>query len=256
MEKEQKKLLLVAVSVGVFLLVTITASIILLTPKVQTQSDSFFSSVPVPFQPGRIQDTEASVNESLQSVNNRSNETSIVINGVSESPVVNKNSEDKLTIQIPKPAAAAVPDTPETQVSKTASASSVKPQTTTAAAVPKAAAAKTGTALSSTQAASTRQPTAATARTNAPVQRTINDYWIQTGAYSSMVRAEDVKERLSSNGFTSIIENREVNGRILYRVRLGPYTSEKEANYWLSLLVKSIDDFGDSQVRQTTRQQL
>jgi DedD protein len=59
---------------------------------------------------------------------------------------------------------------------------------------------------------------------------------------------------LASKGITSIIENRQIDGKTWYRVRLGPYTSEKEANYWLAL-VKSIDGFGESQVRQTVRQQ-
>jgi DedD protein len=249
MEKEQKKLLLVAVSVGVFLLVTITAGIILLTPKIQTQDTSFYSSVPDPFPSGRIQDVEVTANEPLQPVYNNSNETSTVINGVSETPIVNKNDEDKLTIQIPKPTSAAVPDTTETPASKIVSPAAVKPQTTAVASKP---AAQTAVSPSPRPSASTRS--AAPTRATAPA-RTINDYWIQTGAYSSMVRAEDVKEALSSNGLTSIIENRIIDGKTLYRVRLGPYTSEKEANYWLSL-VKSINDFSDSQVRQTTRQQL
>ena len=63
-----------------------------------------------------------------------------------------------------------------------------------------------------------------------------------------------MKELLASKGLTSIIETRVVEGRNLYRVRLGPYTSEREANYWLAL-VKSIDGFSESQVRQTVRQQ-
>jgi DedD protein len=260
MEKEQKKLLLVAVSVGVFLLVTVTAGIILLTPKIQTQGTSFYSSAPapVPFQPGRIQDVEVTANEPLQPIYNNSNETSIVINGVSETPIVNKNDEDKLTIQIPKPTTAAVPDAPEIPASKVVSPAAVKPQTTAVASKPAAQTAVSPSPsprpTASTRPAVSTRPAAASTRAPAPA-RTINDYWIQTGAYSSMVRAEDVKELLSSNGLTSIIENRIIDGKTLYRVRLGPYTSEKEANYWLSL-VKSINDFSDSQVRQTTRQQL
>ena len=66
-----------------------------------------------------------------------------------------------------------------------------------------------------------------------------------------MTTAERVKATLASKGITSIIENREINGRTLFRVRVGPYTSQNEANYWLSL-IKSIDGFEDSQVRQTT----
>ena len=69
-----------------------------------------------------------------------------------------------------------------------------------------------------------------------------------------MVRAEDAKELLASNGLVSIIENRVIDGRTFYRVRLGPYTSEREANHWLAI-VKTIDGFGESQVRQTVRQQ-
>jgi len=43
MEKEMKKLLLVAVSVGVFLLVTITVAVIVLSPRAQNQETAFHS---------------------------------------------------------------------------------------------------------------------------------------------------------------------------------------------------------------------
>jgi DedD protein len=89
------------------------------------------------------------------------------------------------------------------------------------------------------------KPAAATVQSKAR-----SDYWVQTGAFSTQVRAEGVKETLAAKGITSIIENRAVDGKTWYRVRVGPYTSETEANYWLAL-VRSIDGFADSQVRQT-----
>ncbi|MDR1286019.1 MAG: SPOR domain-containing protein [Treponema sp.] len=67
------------------------------------------------------------------------------------------------------------------------------------------------------------------------------------------MRAEGAREILASKGITSIIENRVVDGKTWYRVRVGPYTSENEANYWLSL-VKTIDGFTESQVRLTGAQ--
>ena len=79
---------------------------------------------------------------------------------------------------------------------------------------------------------------------------TSNNYWVQTGAFSTHVRAEGAKESLASKGITSIIDNRDIDGKTWYRVRVGPYTSETEANYWLAL-VKSIDGFAESQIRQT-----
>jgi len=83
----------------------------------------------------------------------------------------------------------------------------------------------------------------------APAQATRNNFWIQAGAFSSKARAETVKESLEAKGIASIIENRNINGRTYYRVRIGPYLSANEANYWLAL-VSSIDGFGSSWVSQ------
>jgi cell division septation protein DedD len=89
-------------------------------------------------------------------------------------------------------------------------------------------------------------------KTTSPAQtKTYTDYWVQTGAFSAKANAEGVKETLSAKGITSIIENRNVNGKTLYQVRVGPYTSENEAKYWLAL-VQSIDGFSESQIRQTS----
>jgi DedD protein len=71
---------------------------------------------------------------------------------------------------------------------------------------------------------------------------------VQTGAFSTITSAEGVKETLASKGITSIIENGNIDGKTLFRVRVGPYISRNEANYWLAL-IKSIDGFEDSQVR-------
>jgi DedD protein len=89
----------------------------------------------------------------------------------------------------------------------------------------------------------------------APAQsrvRAQQDYWIQTGAFSALIRAENAKEILAAKGLISIIDDREVDGQIWYRVRVGPYTSENEAAYWLAL-VRAIDGFDQSQVRSSQR---
>jgi DedD protein len=85
-----------------------------------------------------------------------------------------------------------------------------------------------------------------------PVPKTQQDYWVQTGAFSAKIRAEGAKESLADKGITSIIDDREVDGKTWYRVRVGPYTSETEARYWLAL-VQSIDGFNGSQVRSDPR---
>jgi len=238
MEKEQRKLILVAVSVGVFLLVTITAALMLVTPKTQPQNTSYFSALP--YQAGNTQQPAVTSDNPVQPVFNNTQETNIIIEGIPDTPVkVDRTNGESMTIQIPRPASAAVPDTTEIPA-----ASAVKTQTVT-----------TTTAVKTTQTAVKTTAAAVKPATAAKVTvKTINDYWVQTGAFTAKIRAEDAKEKLDSKGLVSIIENREVEGRLWYRVRLGPYTSEKEANYWLAL-VKEIDGFGESQVRQTIRQQ-
>jgi DedD protein len=54
---------------------------------------------------------------------------------------------------------------------------------------------------------------------------------------------------LAGRGITAIIENRDVNGQNFYRVRVGPFTSQNEADYWLSV-IKKIQGFEQSQIRQ------
>jgi cell division septation protein DedD len=222
-----KKLLLVAVSVGVFLSVTIIIAIIVLTPATQTPEAAFYSSVP--FSQGRVQSP-------AEAIINGAQEPEINVIEIPEPvAIADRDNGDSLTIQIPAPITTAVPSIPRDQAPSVqiAPPPAARPATTTTAPAPAAA-------------------PAAAPRPAAP--RIINDYWIQIGAYSAIIRAEDVRERLASNGFISIIENHIINGQSLYRVRLGPYTTEREANHWLAI-VRTIDGFHDSQVRQTVRQQ-
>jgi DedD protein len=256
---ERKKLLLVAISVGIFLVLIISVSILIFTPKSESGT-AFSSGRPISagnggtLSEGRTRPSvsvgasgPANAGSSQRApgtgvpgtgvpgtgvpLANASQETNVYIN--SEAPdasyTVEKSTGDasaRVTINIPKPGTTAVSDAPVS-----------KPVKTTANAVPAKSAAV----------AATRPKPAAAAK---PAQSRKSDYWVQTGAFSTLVRAEGVKEMLSSKGITSIIENRVVDGKTWYRVRVGPYTSETEANYWLAL-VRSIDGFADSQVRQS-----
>jgi len=250
MEKEMKKLLLVAVSVGVFLLVTITVALIVLTPKSQINETAFSSSVP-------YNDTRPITNI-IDNISDQSGiaDNQIAVNDRPEAVIAaDRVDGDRLTIQVPLPGSTAIPDAPPPgtipvatirqapAATQTPPASTTAVQTTTPAARPAPSASQTPTTP-----ARTTQPAASTTPA-----RTTTDFWIQTGAFSAIVRAEDAREALATKGLVSIIENRIIDGRVLYRVRLGPYASEREANHWLTI-VQAIDGFNESQVRQTVRQ--
>ena len=255
-----KKLLLVAVSVGVFLLVTITVAIIVLTPK--TQENAFSSSVPYSHgRPQPVPDIMTNMPPQTAVIGTQEEVVNIAeaIPQNQATAVVDINNGDSLTIQIPMPTTAAVPDNsqvrvvaPPAPVTRQEPAAQAQSQTQPAATASTATrpAATTATTTRSTTTANTARPAATTRSTGST--RAINDYWVQTGAFSSMVRAEDAKEMLNNKGLTSIIETSIVNGRNFFRVRLGPYTSENEAKHWLAI-VQLIDGFHDSQVRQTIR---
>jgi DedD protein len=269
---EKKKLLLVTISVGLFLVLTIGAALLVFTPKssslgafaVQTSQHS----TPISYQPPAREAAPLNPQPStldavdllrspedvpgLQTPPERVLEENFLY------PGGNSKSNETL-ISVAKPNAAAVPDTVPAKTTAPSSQAPPKPtqtatpiqtakpvQTTTPAktttTTPVAAAAPAP--VSSQAASSTSQPKLAVS--------VYDDYWVQTGAFSSPVRAEGVKATLASKGIISIIENREISGQTLFRVRVGPYTSQNEANYWLSL-IKSIDGFEDSQVRQTRR---
>jgi len=242
MDKEMKKLLLVAVSVGVFLLITITVAILILNPKAAVEGTSFSSSVTyptgtIPPVPETIIDTQPQPVITREVAETNREDSNVAV-------ISDRNDGDRLTINIPKPTAVAVPETQATPPTPPA-APTPTATVTPAVTAPRPAATATATPVVAPVPAAAPKPAAA---------KTINDFWVQTGAFTAQIRAEDAKETLASKGITSIIENRLIDGKIWYRVRLGPYTSEREANYWLAL-VKTIDGFGESQVRQTVRQQ-
>ena len=259
---EKKKLLLVAISVGIFLVLTIGAALLVFTPK------NTFSTSAVASYPSEMINTSATIptgsatesSTAVQATNSKPASLDPVelvrnsgeVPGLTSPPAgatrqgsefyangTGRNTET--VISIPKPSTAAVPDAPP--AGRAESAARPAPASTT---TPKSTATPAPAPSKPAPVAST-QSQAKPATVQAKVH---DDYWVQTGAFSTVARAEGVKETLASRGITSIIENREVNGRTFFRVRLGPYTSQNEANYWLSL-IKSISGFEDSQVRQT-----
>ena len=55
-------------------------------------------------------------------------------------------------------------------------------------------------------------------------------YLLQAGAFESSADAEDLKARIALSGEPARVETAEVNGKTMYRVRLGPYEGNTAAN--------------------------
>lgn len=111
-----------------------------------------------------------------------------------------------------KPKPVEVPVAPAASASAPSSADPVA-ETVTAAKPASPAATDT----TSAEAVSTKSPDPA-----------LNIY-VQAGAYSVLTEAEQQRAKVAMLGMTASISEREVRGRTMYRVRLGPFASEDEA---------------------------
>ncbi|GHV05173.1 hypothetical protein FACS189485_11750 [Spirochaetia bacterium] len=258
---EKKKLLLVAVSVGVFLVIVISASILIFTPKpfsgegraaAKAASPLTVTSAPRPIPAGTgARDVDGTPVLAPEPTARTQPASADVVDMV-------RNADGLLGLQEPPPSAAGQENNYHINGEGSVSID-VRPRTaagvptsTAARAVPAAVPAAKPAAVVKAPAA--KPPVAAKpAPKPAVASRVNNDYWVQIGAFSAQVRAEGVKETLASKGITTIIDDRNVDGQTMYRVRVGPYTSETEAGYWLAL-VKEIDGFSGSQIRSTSRQ--
>ena len=100
---------------------------------------------------------------------------------------------------------------------------------------------KTTTASKSTASTTTAKTTAAstsTASKTSPVTR----FWVQVAAYSNKKTAENARSVLSDKKINSDIYTYEdAKSKLFYRVRVGPFTTKSEAEYWQSKIVEIAD---------------
>ena len=119
-----------------------------------------------------------------------------------------------------------------------------KTETAPAKTVTKTTATATTAAKTTTPAASTKTTTASTTKTTAAATKTsaVTRFWVQVAAYSNKKTAENARSVLSDKKINSDIYTYEDNkSKLFYRVRVGPFTTKSEAEYWQSKIVEIAD---------------
>ena len=126
------------------------------------------------------------------------------------------------------------------------------PKAQTSTSVAKAAPAKP--AATTTKPASTAKPAAtaaksapkATASAKASTAKVADKFWVQAASYSTKKSADNARATLESNKIPSeIFTYTDTKGTVFYRVRVGPYTTSSEAEYWKTQVAK-IDQFASA----------
>lgn len=110
--------------------------------------------------------------------------------------------------------------------SKTTPATSTK----TTASKPASTAAKT-----STTAKPASKPAAS--KTTAPAKA--DRFWIQVASYEMKKNADEARSALEKNKIQAEVFTTQVKGKMYYRVRVGPYTTKSEAQYWQGLISRT-----------------
>ena len=198
---EKKKLLLVAVSTGVFLMLVIGASILVFAPpSFSSRQEASVAVIP----PGKPAEGPALLPEAAQPAEEGT--LAVAQDSVPQVSII--------TEPVKPPVVKIEP--PVVEVVSPAVAEAPKP-------APKPAA------------------------VSKPAPKSEAAYWVQIGSYTQKSGADKVKANLSERGLVSVIFDGNVQGKTYYRVRVGPYVSRAEADYWLRF-VKDIDGFENSQV--------
>ena len=103
----------------------------------------------------------------------------------------------------------------------------------------KAAAAKPANSA----AKNTGKPKAAAAKTASVPDR----FWVQAASFTDKENAENARSILASEKIPAeVFTYRDKSGKTFYRLRVGPYTTESEAQYWNSR-IKLIEHFSSAQ---------
>lgn len=273
---EQKRTLWIVAAVGVFLLVVLGAALILYTPQSKqatiansrvtnssTASNGWISLAPsAPLQtstnPDEKVDEESSVLSDKEIPNPaktelRTEEVNIYAenaNVYSEKTELNKlgenatvkaeTSEKPTTIVLTEPKKTAEAKTSKPEVSKPRSNVAVKNSVSEKQKVPAKPEHK-----NTAKAAKTEQNKSVSAKPSVK-EPEIVQYWVQVTALTSRKSADEARNKLGENQITADVFTYTDNKKqLFYRVRVGPYTTKSEAEYWRTKISK-IDSFQNS----------
>ncbi len=121
------------------------------------------------------------------------------------------------------------------------------PAPSTKKAVAKKETPKAKTSSSKAAVAKTTETKAAAAKkVAAAAKKTPDSFWVQAAAYTSKRNADEARTTLESNKIPSeVFTFTDSNGKTFYRVRVGPYVTKSEAEYWQTR-IGMIDKFASS----------
>ena len=253
---EQKKTLWIIAAVGAFLLVVIGAAAILYSPA-KNPTPAYASVSPVAKTntvPANYGWTNSPANEGLTAPQTTANDVVVVTENATvyeiaksntSGTTIDLNSLKQEIVPEPQPQSinitVNIPETKNEEPKVTqvpVSVSKAEPKTETKTVQKSTASVKVNTAPAKAKTASTPAPKAEPQKTQ---------FWVQVAAYSNKKGAEGARSILDSNKIPAdIFTFKDNKDKLYYRVRVGPYTTKSEAEYWRTRIIK-IDEFSKAE---------
>lgn len=262
---EQKKILWIVIAVSVFVLIIFGTAIILYAPARGVEASLQQAAAVTPPKTVAAVDSETSIDQDSWS---QESEKKQEIN----SPLSNATGSINLTIVNGDSAQATYGEFDVTGLTRPSNKTELAPNELAPENIPgqisreepseekntdqKTTSVQTARVSKSVKSTAPKQPSQTktvqpAVKKSAPVKKAVlvTDYWIQAGSYANKLNAERARAILTDRYLNAEIFTRTVAGNNAYRVRVGPYNSEAEAEYWLGT-VKGISEFADSYVSQ------
>lgn len=256
---EQKRVLWIVAAVGLFLLVTIGTALIIYRPSQnqtpvlnpQLSSSAWTREPPAPAavqdaapaQPAQSAEPAqpaAAVPAGDAQITNLtviSANTNVISDGTK---TIDLNALTKNDQTAETPAAAPAPATALATAEIT-----VKTVTTPAATAtvqqPTTATEPVEKTVTATPAKTASKPAVSSVKT--VTSKVPDQFWVQAASFTKKVNAEEARDALAAEKIPGeVFTWKDANGVVYYRLRVGPYTTKSEADYWLSR-IKEIGAF-------------
>lgn len=269
---DQKRTLWIAIAAGLFLLVVIGAALFLYAPAAKKETSvatlgaktTYIAPATIPTVPADSfaqsnpgdsfadSTTAHAADGSITSTENLTviaNGTTNVI-GLGTTNTADASGTTTIDLNALKTVPATV--TPQNQVAqdamdKTSAAyaqsAPVAPVETAVQKAPTTPAKKQTAAKTTTTAKSNKTTTAKKTTTTTKIA---DAFWVQAASYSTKKNADEARDTLEANKIPcDVFTYKDTKGKLFYRVRVGPYTTKSEAEYWKERIV-AIDLFAKS----------
>jgi cell division protein FtsN len=252
---EQKKTLWIIAAVGVFLLVVVGAALILYSPTVHKAPVTTVSQ-PVPPAVTEPQLKQNDDNQSTPAATTASQSTEAPVSPlqsdkltvISGNTTVYGTGTTTIDLNTLKSPTTTETVTPQNQLTAAVMNSVQNDQPSTVQQQPQISVAQKKVSpiqpeqKKSAAVPAKKAPAPAATAPKVPV-RQADRWWVQVASYSAKKSADDARSALEANKISSeVFTYKDSKNKLFYRVRIGPYTTKSEAEYWQTR-ISYIDQF-------------